>query len=84
MEYRLRIDLEVLEVLDGLAKADRRRLLAQFHKIRSFPGNYADYYQHDAVGRRAQISIVAGWAIHYWEDFADRQVKILTLGPADK
>jgi hypothetical protein len=84
MEYRLLIDLDVLEILDGLRKPTRRRLLAHFQKIRSFPGNYVDYYEHDAVGRRVQISIVAGWAIHYWDDSADRQVKILSLRPADK
>ncbi len=27
---------------------------------------------------------VAGWAVHYWSDSADRQVKILALKPADE
>jgi hypothetical protein len=84
MDYRLLIDLEAIEVLDGLPKKMRNRLLDQFHKIRSFPTNYADYYESDAMGRRVEICILSGWAIHYWFDFADRHVKVLALKPADK
>jgi hypothetical protein len=83
MEYRLLIDLEVIEILDGLPKRTRRRLLEQFHKIRGFPGNYSDYQEYDAVGRRIEICIASGWAVHYWNDAADRHVKILALTPAD-
>jgi hypothetical protein len=84
MEYRLLIDLEVIEFLDRLPKRTRLRLLDQFRKIRAFPGNYSDYQEYDAVGRRVQICVVSGWAIHYWHDFADRHMKILALKPADK
>jgi hypothetical protein len=83
MDYRLLIDLEVVETLDRIPKAVRRRLLQEFHSIRSFPGNYSDYQEYDAVGRRVEIRIVSGWAVHYWNDFADRQVKILAVRPAD-
>jgi hypothetical protein len=84
MEYRLLIDLEVIEIMDGLPKKVRKRLLDQFLKIRSFPTNYSDYPEQDAVGRRVEICILSGWAIHYWIDFADRQVKVLCLKSADK
>ena len=84
MEYRLLIDLEVIEVLDRLPKARRRSLLDKFGRIRRFPGNYSDYQEYDAAGRRVEICIVSGWAIHYWTDFADRHIKILALTPADK
>jgi hypothetical protein len=68
MGYRLLIDLE--EILDGLPKPVRRRLIAQFYQIRNFPGNCSDYNEYDVVGRRVEISIHSGWAIHYWEDAA--------------
>ena len=83
MEYRLFIDADVLEVVDGLPKRTRRRLLDQFHQIRSFPGKYSDYHETDAVGRRVEIRIFSGWAIHYWDDFADRHIKILAIRSAD-
>ena len=36
MEYRLLIDIEVIELLDTLQKKERNRLIDQFEKIRSF------------------------------------------------
>jgi mRNA-degrading endonuclease RelE of RelBE toxin-antitoxin system len=54
MEYGLLIAVEVIEALDRLPKRTRRKLLDQFYKIRSFPGNYSDYQEHDAVGRRVE------------------------------
>lgn len=83
MEYRLFIDADVLEILDGVPKRTRRRLLEQFHQIRSFPGKYSDCHETDAVGLRVEICITSGWAIHYWNDFADRHIKILAIKPAD-
>ena len=84
MEFRLLIDLEAIEVLESLPIKLRKRLLVQFHKIRSFPSRYSDYHEQDVVGRRVEICIFSGWAIHYWIDFADRHVKVLVLKPADK
>ena len=72
------------EALDRLPKRKRRKQLDHFYSIRSFPGNCSDYQQYDAVGRRVEICVVAGWPVHYWNDFADRQIKILALKPADK
>jgi mRNA-degrading endonuclease RelE of RelBE toxin-antitoxin system len=84
MEYRLLIDIEVIEILDRLPKRVRYQLLNQLHRIRSFPSNYSDYNEQDAVGRRVEICIVSRWAIHYWIDSADRHVKVLALKAADK
>ncbi len=84
MEYRLLIDLEAIELLDTLPKKERNRLIDQFEKIRSFPGNYSDYHESDAVGRRVEICILSRWAIHYWIDSADCHVKVLALKSADK
>jgi hypothetical protein len=84
MEYRLLIDIEVIEILDRLPKRVRHQLLGHLHRIRSFPSNYSDYSERDSVGRRVEICIVSRWAIHYWIDSADRQVKVLALKAADK
>ncbi len=50
MEYRLLVDLEVIEVMDRMPKAQRQRFLALFDKLRAFPSNYSDYHEADAVG----------------------------------
>jgi len=84
VEYRLLIDLEAVEVLDRLPKRVRHRILDQFHKIRSFPSDSSDYYERDTVGRRVEICVFSGWAIHYWIDSADRHVKVLLLTRAER
>ena len=83
MENRLLIDLEVVGMIQRLPKRMRDDLLAHFQRIRDFPSRYADYYEHDAIGRRVEISVYGRFAIHYWIDFADRHVKVLALKPAD-
>ncbi len=79
MEYRLLIDLDVIGMIQQMPKRNRDRLIAHFRRIREFPSRYADYHEHDARGRRVEISIHGRLAVHYWVDFADRHIKILAL-----
>lgn len=75
---------ELTWVRAGGPKKVRTRLLEHFAAVRSFPGNHSDYHESDAIGRRIEISVLGGWAIHYWIDGADRHVKVLALKAADK
>jgi len=79
MGYRLMVDLDVVDALDRLPPKVRTRLLVHFGKLRAFPDDLSDYHENDRTGRRIEISIFAGYAIHYWIDFADRHVKVLEL-----
>jgi len=83
MSYRLLVDVEVIGVLDTLPKKSRTRLLDQLRKIRSSPDDFSDYHERDNTGRRVEISVFLGHAIHYWIDHADQHIKILALKPAD-
>ena len=78
------MEIEVLEFLRTLSKRDQASLLKRFREIAAFPSNYSDYVEHDAVGRDVEVHVFAKYAIKYWDDFADRQVKILDLHPADQ
>lgn len=73
------MDLEAISVLDAIPKKKRALLLERFASLRSSPDQYADDDERDISGRRIEIHIHAGYAIHYWIDFADRHVKILAL-----
>ena len=77
MDYRLLVDLDAISVLDSIPKRSRTRMLNHFVKLRSTPDQYSDYHEHDRVGRRTEISVFAGYSIHYWIDFPDRHVKVL-------
>jgi hypothetical protein len=44
----------------------------------------ADCAETDAVGRTVDINICSRFAIKFWTDPADRQIKILDLHAADR
>jgi hypothetical protein len=84
MDYRLLVDLEAISVLDTLPAKIRTRLLNHFVALRSAPDRHSDFYENDRGGRRIEISVFAGYAIHYWIDFPDRHVKVLAIKTADR
>ena len=84
MEYRLLVDLEAIAVLDSISPRVRARLLDHFVRLRATPDRYSDFHEYDRSGRRVEISVFAGHAIHYWIDFPDRHVKVLAIKPADR
>ena len=83
MPYRLLIDLEIVSFLQGLPVGRRRSLLAHFRAIERYPSAHSDYADTDAQGRRVEVSIALGFAVYYWIDDADQQVKILQLIAVD-
>ncbi len=79
MQFRLLVDIEVLDLLETFQPARRRRLFAHFRKIQSFPGYYSESVEPDEEGRLLDLSTFEGVSIHYWIDDADRHVKILQI-----
>lgn len=82
--FRLLVDIEVLEFLRTLPRRDQELLLKRFREIAAFPTNFSDFAEQDAVGRSVAVHVVGSFAIKFWHDFADRQVKILDVHPADR
>jgi hypothetical protein len=41
------------------------------------------YVDRDESGRQLDVSLFEGFAINYWIDDADRQIKVFQLIPAD-
>ncbi|MBI5775252.1 MAG: hypothetical protein HZA89_16135 [Verrucomicrobia bacterium] len=84
MKYRLLIDYEVIEFLETLPRRDRLLLRDRFVAIQDRPRLFSDYAEPDSVDRRVDIHICGKFAIKFWEDFADRHVKILDVRFADQ
>jgi len=80
----LLIAIEVLDFLRTLRRREQGDLLKRFRDIASFPSNYCDYTEHDSTGRRVGVHVFGRFAIKFWDDFADRHVKILDLHLADR
>jgi hypothetical protein len=82
-DARLLIDIEVLEFLRTLRQREQAGLLKRFREIAAFPSNHSDFVEYDSAGRRVEVHVFGKFAIKYWDDFADRHVKILDLHFAD-
>ena len=80
---RLLIDIEVLEFLRTLRPKEQADLLKHFREIAVFPSKFSDFIEHDSADRRVDVHIFGKFAIKFWNDFADRHVKILEVHPAD-
>ena len=84
MKYRLLIDHEVIEFIEALSRKDQRLLRDRFVQIQDYPQNLSDYTESDSDGHRVDIHICGRYAIKFWEDHADRHIKILDVRLADK
>ena len=84
MTYRLLIDYEALDVLASLKNPVQRLIHQRLRQIQEYPSRWADYEERDPSGRPLHVSIVGDYAITYWEDFADRHVKVIEIARADR
>lgn len=83
MTYRLLLDYEAFHYLASLKKLEQQKIHKRLRQIQDYPAHWADYSERDTSGRLLQISVVDDYAIVYWEDFADKQVKVLEITRAD-
>lgn len=83
MNYRLFISNEALEFLLGLKPSQRRFLRAKLEELRAYPSAHSHYQWRDATGRRIEVCIAGKFAIEFWEDAADMDVKIISILLAD-
>ena len=83
-DYRLLIDADAVDFINSLRPAERRLLSRRMREIQEFPSSYCDYTQRDSTGRTVQVHLIGQHAIEYWEDFADRHVKVMRVGLADR
>jgi hypothetical protein len=84
LKTRLLIDSEALGFVTALGKRDREFLRARFEEIRNAPIRFSVYRSRDATGRELDNHVAGRFAITYWDDFADRHVKIMDVRWADR
>jgi hypothetical protein len=84
VKRRLLIDSTVIEFLGRLRKREREFLLGRFESIRDYPANHADYIHRDEYGRDLDGHIAGRFAIVFWDDLADRHLKIMSVAWADQ
>ena len=83
-DARLFIAVDVLDFLRTLRPREQRDLLQRFRDIAAFPSKFSDFVEYDSSGRRVDVHVFGKFAVKFWDDFADRHVKILDLHFADR
>lgn len=82
--FQLLIALEAVEFIEKLPRRERLFIRERLGEIRDSPANRSDCTEHDLHGRRVDLSICGRFAIKYWIDHADRQIKVLDVHYADR
>ena len=82
--FQLLIAYEAIEFVERLSRRDQLSIRQRLIQIRDFPNNHSDYFEHDNRGRVVDISICGRFAIKYWIDHADVQIKVLDVHYADR
>ena len=84
MKRRLLLDSEVVEFLERIPSAIRTAMWKRFREIATAPDRFEDYHEQDATGRDLSAHVFRGYAILFWDDLADRHLKILEVASADE
>ncbi len=82
--YRLLIAWRLWPEINALPINFRRSLYRKFDQLEQHPDAISEFQFTDEKGRNLDSFIVGRLAFYYWIDFADRHVKILGIGPADR
>ena len=83
MNRRLFLDVEVVEFLERLDNRTCTMIWKRLREIARTPDRFADYGEEDERGRDLAVHVFQGYAIVYWDDFADRHLKVLEITSAD-
>jgi hypothetical protein len=81
---RLLLDIEVIQYLEVLEPPVRAAIWQRLKQIAASPDRFVDYHEKDAHGRELAVHVFRGCAILFWDDFADRHLKVLEITDADE
>jgi hypothetical protein len=84
MSYRLLLDIEVVEFVASLPRREQIRLRKRLGEIQATPTRFADFSERESDGRTLDVHVHCGFAIYYWDDFADRHIKVFRIRRADR
>ena len=83
MKWRLLVALRALEFVESLPVRVRKQIRVRFQEIEEHPELWSEFVEYDEKGRLLDGCVCAGYAIIFWQDVPDRQVKVLSVESAD-
>jgi len=83
MSYRLLLDIDVVDFITTLPRREQLQLRRRLGEIQASPDRFSDFQEREPNGRLLDVHVHRGLAIYYWDDFADRLVKVFRIRRAD-
>jgi hypothetical protein len=77
--FSLSVEYDALQFLHGRTRREQASLLSRFLHLRDYPENSTDVREIDRSGRLIRTSIHGKYAVSFWIDDADREVKVVEV-----
>jgi hypothetical protein len=84
VKRRLLLAWQVVEFIEAWPRRDRQRLRQRLLEIAAAPAQFSDFTENDPANRTHDLHLFGPYAIRYWDDFADRDVKIIDIIFSDR
>ena len=77
--YRVFIAAEVIANLQTIRGTEKRLIARLLENLAGDPFRMGDFEEHDDTGRPIQILVVGRYAVCFWANHGDKEVKIIDL-----
>lgn len=84
MKRRLLLAWQVIEFIETLPRAERQRIRCRLLEITAAPSQFSDFTEEDSAGRPHDVHLFGRYTIRYWDDFVDRDLKIVDIAQTDR
>ena len=74
---------EIYHTLRAVRESNREQILRFLELLADDPFRKGDYAERDSTGRQFQIKVIGKFALYYWPDHAEKEVRIIDLVDAD-
>ncbi len=75
---------EVYQTLTLVPSSNRQRILNFIEYLAINPFDEGDYTERDSTGRECQVRIIGKFAVYFWADHAEKEVRIVDVIDADQ
>lgn len=75
---------EVYQTLALVPGSNRQRILNFIEHLAVNPFDEGDYIERDSVGRECQVKIIGKFAVYFWADHVEKEVRIVDVIDADR
>ena len=80
-QYNVLISKDFLTIQRPSARS-RRQIITFVESLSADPHQLGDYEESDTTGRPIQIKVVSKFALSYWVDHGEKEVRITKIEPA--